>query len=126
MACPEIITCNCHQPCECEKTCNPCDPCNKENPCDSCKEDTGCDNCEEQTPNCACKEKDISTDCIVYTGDDLTCTGIKKGTLLTDVIAQLNSFICTKFEEVLQYFNIVNVGTGAEVYAGQAIIVLVL
>lgn len=127
MSCNKVIQCNCSQPCDCVKTCNPCDPCNKDNPCDSCKKEGSCNKCskgkkcntcEDKAPDCACEVKNLSTNCIVYTGDDLSCTGIKKGNLLTDVIAQMNCFICTKYDQMLKYFNIINVGGGAEIYAG--------
>lgn len=45
--------------------------------------------------DCSCPIKDLSTDCVLYTGDDLTCSGIKKGTILTEFLKQLDAFICS-------------------------------
>lgn len=73
--------------------------------------------CNEQ-PDCDCAIKDQSTDCSVYTGDDLKCSGVKKGSTLTKVIQDLDAFICNKFQEVSQFFKVSNVGLGAKVYKG--------
>ena len=45
--------------------------------------------------DCSCPVKDLSTDCVLYTGADLTCSGIKSQTILTELIQQLDEFICT-------------------------------
>lgn len=66
--------------------------------------------------DCSCPVKDLSTDCVLYTGEDLACSGIKSQTILTDLIQQLDNFICTI--QAQPTFNIVNVGTGAGVYKG--------
>ena len=77
--------------------------------------------CKENKPctekNCSCPV-DIGTECWFYTGDDLECSGIKKGTIGTELIQQLDQFICDKFAEVAGYFNLINIGDGAEVYKG--------
>lgn len=77
-------------------------------------------NCNETTPQCSCAVKDLSTDCVKYTGQDLECSGIISGNLLTDVIIQLDKFICNKFNDVIQYLTLGNVGSGAQVYKGIA------
>lgn len=51
------------------------------------------------TADCACPIKDLSTDCVLYTGNDLACSGIKKGTILTELIQQLDTYICDKFSQ---------------------------
>lgn len=76
-----------------------------------------CNTCPPEQP-CDCEIKDFSTDCSVYSGDDLSCSGIKKGTILTELFQQLDAFICTAIEELKGYFNIINIGNGAKVYAG--------
>jgi len=78
----------------------------------------GCEPCEDTNPGCSCPVKDLSTDCILYTGLPLACSGIDTNTVMTEVIQDLDQFICDKFEEVLNYFTLINVGGGAEVYKG--------
>lgn len=51
------------------------------------------------TTDCSCPVKDLSTDCVLYTGNDLACSGIKKGTILTELIQQLDTYICDKFSQ---------------------------
>lgn len=68
--------------------------------------------------NTGCKEKDISTDCVLYTGDNLSCSGILKGTILTDVIKQLDAYICTRFSQMNNFITLKNIGDGAEIYKG--------
>lgn len=78
-----------------------------------------CKKCtEESIEACNCPSKDMSTDCSTYTGDDLSCSGIKKNTILTKVIQDLDAFICNIREEVIKYLTLVNIGTGAKVYKG--------
>mgnify|MGYP005990021551 CR=1 FL=1 len=91
--------------------CNECN--NYINPCTQCN-----DSCEGSDSTCNCAVKDLSTDCSVYTGDDLSCSGISKDTVLTKVIQDLDAHICNKFEEAIQYLTLVNIGTGAEVFKG--------
>lgn len=69
-------------------------------------------------PRCDCPVKDLSTDCSTYTGEDLECSGIKKGTILTELLQQLDAFICQVKEDLQKLFSLLNVGTGAEVYKG--------
>lgn len=70
-------------------------------------------------PNdCSCPVKDLSTDCVLYTGNDLACSGIKSQTILTELIQQLDEFICTKSQETNQIITLINIGTGAGVYKG--------
>lgn len=60
----------------------------------------GCDPCVDENPGCSCPIKDLSTDCVLYTGDDLECSGIPQNTILTDLIQQLDSFICNLVSQV--------------------------
>lgn len=86
--------------------------------CDNCQNST-CYQCNQPTlcvtNDCSCPVKDLSTDCILYTGDDLACSGIKNKTILTDLIQQLDEFICNLTG---QSTVLINIGTGAKVYKG--------
>jgi hypothetical protein len=53
-----------------------------------------------QVTECSCPVKDLSTDCVQYTGDDLLCSGIKKGTILTEFLKQLDDFICNTISQL--------------------------
>lgn len=74
--------------------------------------------CQSGTANCQCPVKDLSTDCIVYRGADLTCSSIEQDTVLTQLIRDLDTFICNKFNEAIRYLTLTNVGTGANVFKG--------
>lgn len=76
-----------------------------------------CGECAPQTP-CDCAVKDLSTNCSIFTGDDLSCSGIKKGTILTDLIVQLDAYICTAINQLNASLNLINIGTGAQIYKG--------
>ena len=69
--------------------------------------------------NCSCPIKDLSTDCILYTGDNLDCISVLSGTILTEVIQELHEFIC-KFAEAVggtgTSFDLINIGTGSGIY----------
>lgn len=68
--------------------------------------------------DCACPIKDFSTDCILYTGEDLTCTGIEQNSILTEVFLQLDDYLCDLSTELRNYIGIVSVGTGKSIYKG--------
>lgn len=71
-----------------------------------------------QTTDCACPIKDLSTDCVLYTGNDLPCTEIKTGTLLTEVFGQLDTYLCDLAEQLANAFSLISVGEGTRVYKG--------
>lgn len=89
--------------------------------CNKCKHTGHKCTCHKATKcvekNCSCAVR-IGSDCWTYTGDDLECSGIKKDTIGTEAIQQLDAFICDKFDEVQKFFTIKNVGTGANSYKG--------
>lgn len=58
-----------------------------------------CNECNSTATSCSCPVKDLSTDCVQYTGDDLIYSGIKKGTILTDFLKQLETFVKTTIEQ---------------------------
>lgn len=93
-----------------------CNECNDYvNPCTECN-----DHCPDGDNSCNCIQKDMSTDCIVYTGDDLECSGIKQNTILTTVIQNLDAFICNLRDEIYAYIvqatTLLNIGGGAEIF----------
>lgn len=71
--------------------------------------------CVEQ--DCACSTI-LKTDCVVYSGNDLECSGIIVGQTLTETIEQLDTFICEKVEDITNALTLRNIGTGARVYKG--------
>ena len=94
-----------------------------------------CQECNQQplceSNDCSCPVKDLSTDCVLYTGADLACSGIKSGTILTDLIEQLDAFICQVLGEPVpvrtpitpstpvapqQSFGLINIGDGMQSY----------
>lgn len=107
--------------------CNKCNShncgCNSQDPKPSCpctemQEITYiCNECQPE-PACDCAVKDLSTNCVIYTGDDLECSKIKKNTILTELIQQLDAFICEVKEELKKYFTLINIGAGKKIYAG--------
>jgi hypothetical protein len=64
----------------------------------------------------------LSTDCILYTGPNLPCSGIESKTILTDLIEQLDEFICTKVAQTSALVTLINVGEGEEIYAGDNLV----
>lgn len=77
--------------------------------------------CNECTPDipCECAVKDLSTNCILFTEDDIKCgetTVITKNLNLTDNLKNLVAYICQRFADGVM--RLVNIGGGAEIYAG--------
>jgi hypothetical protein len=68
--------------------------------------------------DCACPIKDLSTDCIQYTGDDLPCTEITQGTILTEVFSQIDTYLCDLSEQLANSFSLISIGTGTRVFRG--------
>ena len=71
----------------------------------------------QEPQDCSCPTI-LSTDCVTYGGDDLECSGIKKGTILTELIQQLDAFICKVREDLINAFTLKNIGLGARIYKG--------
>lgn len=78
---------------------NPCNP----NPCQ-----------EPQTCDCPTI---LKSDCVIYSGNDLECSGIPTGTILTELIEQQDAFICESLSNIPQT-TLKNIGAGAKVYKG--------
>lgn len=64
---------------------------------------------------CSCPTL-LSSSCV--NNVDLECSNILKGQTLSEVLVLLDEFICTKFDSVTNFFQLINVGTGSEVYKG--------
>lgn len=60
----------------------------------------------------------LSTDCVTYGGNNLECSGIQSGTILTELIEQLDTFICEKVDDITNALTLRNIGNGAKVYKG--------
>ena len=71
----------------------------------------------QEPQDCSCPTI-LETKCVTFEGDDLECSGIKKGTILTELIQQLDAFICKVKEDLLNAFSLKNIGDGAKVYKG--------
>lgn len=101
-----------------------CNNCNQNN-CGGCTQVTHiCNQCPTTEP-CDCAVKDLATDCIVFTNDDIECDSVvvvAKNTILSDALANIASWSCTKFEELANYLRIINTGTGASIYSGDNLI----
>lgn len=67
--------------------------------------------------NCDCPIKDLKSDCIIVT-KDLACTNVESGQTLTETLVQLDQGICDKFNQLSQSINLVNTGTGEDIYNG--------
>lgn len=92
--------------------------------CDKCNGNCNSCNCTCQepclTPDCACKVF-ITTDCVTLT-EDLPCSNIAKGLTETEVLKQLDAYICERFQSVENFLQIVNVGGGAGIYKGISVL----
>jgi hypothetical protein len=79
----------------------------------------GCNNKEESCAgeNCACKVL-ISSDCVNNVNVDLTCSSILKGQTLSEVLTQLDAYICERFTSVENFVKLANIGTGVKIYKG--------
>lgn len=86
--------------------------CQNNNP---CSQSTPC-----TTPNCACPVF-VTSDCVNNVTEDLTCSNIMKGQTLTEVLVQLDTYICEKFGSITDFLSIINVGSGANIYKGDTL-----
>ena len=90
--------CNCNNTTNCGGGCLPCNEC-------------------QETTSCICAVN-ISSDCVNNVTAEMPCSGIGTGQTLTAVLEQLDAFICTKFDQTVAFFTLINVGTGSEIYKG--------
>jgi hypothetical protein len=67
--------------------------------------------------DCTCPVR-LNSECITYNGLDLECSGIESGLPLNQTIQLLDAYICEAIEEINTSINLINVGTGEDIYAG--------
>lgn len=81
--------------------------------------------------NCTCNDKCTDLDCAcsvflttdcVTSKEDLACSNILKGQTLTEVIKQLDAYICERFISVENFLQLINVGEGYEIYKGTSVL----
>ena len=96
-----------------------CQNCNQNN-CGGCTQEINiCTQCVPEQP-CDCAAR-LSSDCITYDQDNIECNSVvvvAKNTILSDALANIVSWSCTKFSGIEKFFRIINTGTGAEIYSG--------
>ena len=90
--------CNCNNTTNCGGGCLPCNEC-------------------QETTSCICAVN-ISSDCVNNVTAEMPCSGIGQGQTLTAVLEQLDAFICTKFDQTVAFFTLINVWTGSQIYKG--------
>ena len=76
--------------------------------------------CKPKCPpqeDCTCPVR-LSSECVTYNGNDLECSGIESGLPLNQTIELLDNYICEAIDEINASINLVNVGTGEDIYAG--------
>ena len=71
----------------------------------------------QEPQDCSCPTI-LKSDCVVFSGNDLECSGIVTGQTLTETVEQLDTFICEKVNDITNALNLKNIGTGAKVYKG--------
>ncbi len=64
---------------------------------------------------CGCLSR-YSAECIIYDGEELTCTNIAVGLNLNDLIQQIDAYFCIFRDEINNFITILNLGAGAQVY----------
>jgi hypothetical protein len=83
-------------------------------------------NCSTTTETTICSQPQVcegckvflSSDCINNFKEDLPCSNILKGQTLTETIVQLDAHICERFGTIENFFDLINVGTGTQIYKG--------
>lgn len=104
-----------------------CSKCNQNNTCGCTQKyvhQSICNECPPQQP-CDCPVKDLSTDCVLYNQDDIVCNDVVvvgQNTILSNALNNIVSWACQKFTDLQNYLRLINVGTGAEIYAGDNLI----
>jgi hypothetical protein len=81
-----------------------------------------CNSCQSTPctpqPICDCPGGYMSSDCVNNVKAQFECLNIESNQTLTETFEQMDSAICDKFAEVDSHFDLVNVGTGEDVYKG--------
>ena len=101
-----------------------CQNCNQNN-CGGCTEvTTVCNQCQEEQITCDCAVI-LSTDCSNYDQDPILYGAVEvvpKNTILSVALDYIVQFFKTELEAVKKFLRIINVGTGANIYAGDNLI----
>lgn len=72
--------------------------------------------CQEPV-SCSCQVL-LKSSCVNNVDVDLECSNILKGQTLSEVLTQLDAYICTKFDSITNFFELINLGTGSQIYKG--------
>ena len=86
----------------------------------NCNTNCGCNTTPCPPSSCTCPVL-LTAECTEVTSD-LTCSNILKGQTLTEVLIALDTYICERFDSVTNFFDLVNVGTGSQIYKGVSIL----
>lgn len=101
-----------------------CQNCNQNN-CGGCTETTTiCNQCTSEEVTCDCAVI-LSTDCSNYDQDPILYGAVEvvpKNTILSVALDYIVQFFKTELEAVKKFLRIINVGTGASIYAGENLI----
>lgn len=85
---------------------------------------TDCDKCNEPCDK-GCPVKDLTSDCVIYNGDDILCgevVVVPKNITVTFALTLIVSWVCNRFSQLSTYFTLKNVGTGSNIYKGISLI----
>lgn len=67
--------------------------------------------------DCTCPVR-LNSECLTYNGNDLECSGIESGLPLNQTLELLDTYVCEAIAEINSSINLINVGTGEDIYAG--------
>ncbi len=81
-----------------------------------------CKKCQQTNPcttnnDCAC-EVYLTSDCVNNVKTEFECLDIATGLSLTETLKAMDEQFCVKFDTITNYFTLINLGTGEEVYKG--------
>lgn len=102
-----------------------CQNCNQNNCVDCTQETNICNQCTSEQATCDCPIVDLSTDCVLYNQDPILYGAVEvvpKNTILSVALDYIVQFFKTELEAVKKFLRIINVGTGANIYAGDNLI----
>lgn len=102
-----------------------CQNCNQNNCVDCTQETNICNQCQEEQITCDCPIVDLSTDCVLYNQDPILYGAVEvvpTNTILSVALDNIVQFFKTELEAVKKFLRIINVGTGASIYAGDNLI----
>lgn len=84
--------------------------------CHNTNNDCGCSKpCN--TVHCECPVR-IDSDCVTVKNSNFTCSNIEDEQTLTEVLNQIDEYICDKFDLTVSFFTLLNVGAGSQIYKG--------